>query len=445
MSRKQRERVEQLTEQMNKAIENYKTNPQDELDLLNSIKKFKQYSVRNNMLIQSQYQGALAVASYKDFQKLGYQVQRGEKASYILAPRFQDVFKDEENIEKFVSRATKKEKELIKKGELEVQKNKLVGYISVPVFDVTQTNCPAEDYPKLYPNKPENFDFNYTDEELKDFERALESYAEKKGISVSNGKMEGAERGYYVPRQHKIVLRDTLGETERPKVLLHELAHAEMHNAEKSNKMPTPVKEYQAEMTAFVVSDQFGLDSEEYSKRYLANWTERDVTNDVYINSLEEVKETATNMTKEIVTEYNEIINQKELTQDELNAKKLRYLEDKNGVNRYPLLKDDKLKMTGIKESSIKKSFTDYDISLEDRKGNQYLYNIRTIKNRNEIIKDWKERLTGREWLNEDVKNEVLNRKPNMTIENSLPNNSEDFETLEEFSEESKRELTPKM
>src|SRR5699024_3148920 len=106
------------------------------------------------------------------------------------------------------------------------------------------------------------------------------------------------------------------------------------HNAEKSNKMPTPVKEYQAEMTAFVVSDQFGLDSEEYSKRYLANWTERDVTNDVYINSLEEVKETATNMTKEIVTEYNEIINQKKKKQKEHNAKKLRLLEDKNGVNR---------------------------------------------------------------------------------------------------------------
>lgn len=79
--------------------------------------------------------------------------------------------------------------------------------------------------------------------------------------------------------------------------------------------------------------------------------------------------------------------------------------------------------MTGIKENSIKKSFTDYDISLEDKNGSQYLYNIRTIKN----------------------KNEVLNRKPNMAIENSLPNNSENFETLEEFSEKSKRELAPKM
>src|SRR5699024_12632611 len=106
-----------------------------------------------------------------DFQKLGYQGQRVEKTSYIVAPKFQYVFKYEENIEKLVSRATKKEKELIKKGELEVQKNKLVGYISVPVFDVTQTNCPAEDYPKLYPNTPETFALSYTEEELKNFEK----------------------------------------------------------------------------------------------------------------------------------------------------------------------------------------------------------------------------------------------------------------------------------
>src|SRR5699024_12011053 len=111
MSRKQRERVEQLTEQMNEAIENYKTNPQDELDLLNSIKKFKQYSVRNNMLIKSQYQGVLAVALYKDFQKLGYKVQRREKARYILVTRLQEVLIDEEKIEKYVSKECKKEKD----------------------------------------------------------------------------------------------------------------------------------------------------------------------------------------------------------------------------------------------------------------------------------------------------------------------------------------------
>src|SRR5699024_12828606 len=105
------------------------------------------------------------------------------------------------------------------------------------------TNLHYEVNPKYFHNITENFDVNYTDEELMDFETALENYADRKGISVSDGKMEGAERGYYVPSQHRIVLRHTLGETERPKVLLHELAHGEMHNVKKSNRMPTPVKE----------------------------------------------------------------------------------------------------------------------------------------------------------------------------------------------------------
>src|SRR5690625_736910 len=112
---------------------------------------------------------------------------------------------------------------------------------------------------------------------------------------------------------------------------------------------------------------------------------------------------------------------------------------------RYPFLKDDRLRMTGIKENNIKKSFTDYDISLEDKNGNQYLYNIRTIKNKNEIVKDWNKEMSGKEWLKEDVKNEVLNRKPNMTIENDLADHSENFETLEEFSQESNQEITPKI
>lgn len=30
-------------------------------------------------------------------------------------------------------------------------------YVMVPFFDITQTDCPPEGYPKLYPNKPENF------------------------------------------------------------------------------------------------------------------------------------------------------------------------------------------------------------------------------------------------------------------------------------------------
>ena len=156
------EEIDKLTEQMNESIKNYQTDPADEMELLDSLSRFKDYSVRNTMIARAQYQGALGVASYKDFQKLGYQVQHGEKAIYILAPNIQKVFRDEKGKEKLVKYANQKEKQAIQAKQIQTR-TKVLNYRRVPVFDITQTNCPPEDYPKLYPNRPVNFDFDGTD------------------------------------------------------------------------------------------------------------------------------------------------------------------------------------------------------------------------------------------------------------------------------------------
>ena len=161
---------------MNESVKQYQTNPADEMALLDSLSRFKDYSINNTLLARSQYQGALGVASYKDFQKIGYQVQKGEKAIYIFAPQFQKAFIDENNVKKPVKYAKKAEKQAIKNGQLKLSSD-IVGYRRVPVFDITQTNCPAEDYPKLYPNRPENFDFKGTAEDLQAFDQALYKYA----------------------------------------------------------------------------------------------------------------------------------------------------------------------------------------------------------------------------------------------------------------------------
>ena len=57
---------------MNESVKQYQRNPADEIELLDSLSRFKDYSINNTLLAKSQYQGALGVASYKDFQKLGY-------------------------------------------------------------------------------------------------------------------------------------------------------------------------------------------------------------------------------------------------------------------------------------------------------------------------------------------------------------------------------------
>lgn len=410
---------------MNESVKQYQTNPVDEMELLKSLARFKDYSINNMLLAKSQYQGALGVASYKDFQKIGYQVQKGEKAIYIFAPQFQKTFLDENNVRKPIKYATKVEKQVIKNGQLKIS-SQVVGYRRVPVFDITQTNCPAEDYPELYPNRPESFDFKGTTKDLKAFEQALYQYAKEKNVKVSMGKTDSAAKGFYVPSTNEIVLKDTLTPEAKIKVLLHELAHAEMHNhqqmASKSDDLKIlNVIEYQAEMTAYVVSHYIGIDSADYSQKYLASWTKKEVENDIYIQSLEEVREVSLSLVDHLVGKYNEIKEDLNLTEDESIAKKLNFLTDSEQTNHYPKLKNNLFKCLSIEHLDSGKYFTDYSIELEDQESNNFQYKIRTKKNKKEIRNEWTKEKIGKQWLNEDLKTEILKRKPSISIENAVP------------------------
>lgn len=451
------EKIKQLTDSMNEAVRNYQTDPKDEMALLESLSRFKSYSAKNTLLAKAQYKGAYGIASYKDFQKLGYQVQKGEKSLSIFAPKIEHLFKDEEDKLKPMKFATKQQKEKLKTGLLK-KVEKRNSYVTVPVFDITQTDCPPDDYPKLYPNKPENFKFKGTEEDFDNFNKALNQYAKEQGLHVTIGKTDSAAKGYYVPSTNDIVLKDTLDSREKVKVLLHEMAHAEMHNspklATKSKDMRTAnVLEYQAEMTAYIVSNNFGLDSEDYSKSYLASWTKRDVDQSVYMKSLQEVKDVSLSMINKVVEKYNEMKLNKVAAQDENNeelnqykslevedriAIKLNFLSDKAGKNYFKELKNEVLKCTGIEKVKGSKLFSDYNITLEDKDSNNFHYHIRSEKNKKEINKEWTKELTGKEWLNQDIKTEVLKRKPTLTISNPIPEDTSKLKPIKEYTKQQK-------
>ncbi|MDN6166913.1 MAG: ImmA/IrrE family metallo-endopeptidase [Tetragenococcus koreensis] len=437
---KRQEEIDKLTEQMNESVKSYQIDPADEMDLLDSLSRFKDYSVRNTLIARAQYQGALGVASYKDFQKLGYQVEHGEKAIYILAPNIQKVFQDEKGKEKLVKYANKKEKEAIRVKKIQTR-SKVLNFRRVPVFDITQTDCPPEDYPKLYPNKPENFDFSGTEKELNTFEKALYQYAEDKNVRIESGKTGSVAKGYYVPATNEILLKDTLQQEAKIKVLLHELAHAEMHNHKKMQTKSlelkaTDVIEYQAEMTAYVVSNYIGIDSEEYSQSYLASWTKKDVENDDYIQSLTEVKDLSFSMVDDLVEKYNDLKNKLAINPEEKIAKKLNFLSDSNGHNYYQELQKEVFTCRSISEVKKGKSFTDYSIELEDQQKNNFQYKIRTEKNKKEIRNEWTKEKTGKQWLNEDLKTEILKRKPSLSIDNDVPEKTKHAQDIQSYIQE---------
>lgn len=305
--------IDTLTKKMTKRLEDYRTNPKDELELLNYIRTFYKYSLKNALLIESQYEGAIGVASYKEHKEKGYHVQKGQTAIRVLAPKLQDMFIDESKVKKPLKYATQAQKQKIQAKQLTVIKKDLRGYVPVPVFDITQTDCPEQDYPNLYPNRPQNFTFEGTDQEFSHFYQAVKDYADSQQIPVSYGVMsDSVRKGYYAPLENKIVLREGLTEQEQAKVLLHELAHAKMHTFDKMKDKEgalrsSSVVEYQAEMTAYLISSSFNLDTEDYSTRYLKSWTSKEaIEPDVYVQSLEEVKATTKDMIEQIVDRYTE-------------------------------------------------------------------------------------------------------------------------------------------
>lgn len=457
----QQERIEELTEQMNNNIIAYKKDPQEEIKLLKYLRQFRKYSVRNTSLIQGQYEGAVGVASYKQHQEKGYQVQKGEKAIRILAPRLQEVFRDENNNQKFVSRATKAEKQKIRNKEIQTKKA-LVGYVSVPVFDIRQTDCPEADYPKLYPNKPENFEFNGSQNDFSSFKKAVYEFADETGVSVGRGKLDSVAKGYYVPSTNEIMLRDDLSEQEETKVLLHELAHAKMHNVDKmklkdQEHLSTDVIEYQAEMTAYIVSSTFELDSEDYSQRYLASWTKKDIENETYIKSLEEVKDVSNSMIEEISEKYNVIKQQQEqetskekneikqdITDDEV-ADKIGFFRDKRNNNHFPELKHKIFKATKIFTES-KDKYENHIVRLESKDEDIFTERIITPKTTKNDLEKWQKGMTGNEWLNENLKSELPKRKPNNRPTQEFLDNEyyeDKLNDMKEHIKEKNIEVTP--
>lgn len=443
--------VEELTRTMNENIKKFKKEPKQELELLKYISQFNKYSVKNISLIQSQRSGAFGVASYKQFKEKGYQVQRGEKAIKILAPKFQDMFRYEEEGKiktKPVSRATKEQKQEIKDGKYKVIKGKITNFIAVPVFDITQTDCPPEDYPVLYPNKPENFNFKGTEDELKRFHQAISDYAKLQNVKVNYDIVDGTAKGFYAPALNEIVVDKHLNEKEQTKVLLHELAHAEMHNSKiMKDKAPelkaVNVLEYQAEMTAYIVSSKFELDTEDYSTHYLASWTKREVDDDVYIKSLEEVKEVSSKMIDKIVENYNKLEQtlkpESTLNSDESIAKSIHFLSDQNDDNHFEQLKNEKLKVTDI-AIEVKDNYQNNYVKLTD--GNQeYKTNIPTARLSKDDLKEWQKGLTGQEFLEQSLNYKALKQNPDLNL-NVTNETDRELQPVNELTQDSQKEIT---
>lgn len=308
-------------------IREYTQSPEDLQEYLTFMSRFPRLSPRNVALIQAQWPGANAVATYKQWQAMGdtlglseedvmptkvtyvnkrtgntkevvhqgLSVKVGEKSQITLfRPQMEKMIpvldsdghqvKNEKGNPKFkrLSQATPQEKALVKDKQLSVtlfQKRDANGqplYTTYKVFELSQTTLKPESYPKAMPNRHYNFDID----QVKTYEvlEGLCDYAKSIGVTILSDDAHklGNIKGRFNANRQEIVINTDNTPGEQIATTIHELAHASLHNPKLqklSQPLPRHQAELEAEMTSYLVSNHFGLDTGTKAIRYMAKWT----------------------------------------------------------------------------------------------------------------------------------------------------------------------------
>lgn len=320
----------ELSEVAFQKVREYTETPERLEEYLNFMSKFPELSPRNVALIQEQWPGANAVATYNQWQSMGevlgitsdqvfetrntytnkktgrtrevvhnnLSVKTGEKSHITLfRPMMVEMIPvlDENGNQvkngkgnpkyKRLSEATPEEKVLKKEGKLKSRffqerdsNTGLAKFATYKVFELSQTTLKPEFYPKAMPNR--HYDFNMDHVRTREVLEGLSDYANSIGVTIyqDDAKELKSAKGAFYPDEQKILLNPDNTPGEVVATTIHELAHASLHNPKFANSYKEDVskdrRELEAEMTSYLVSKHFGLDTSEKAIRYMALWTD---------------------------------------------------------------------------------------------------------------------------------------------------------------------------
>ena len=320
----------ELSEVAFQKVREYTETPERLEEYLNFMSKFPELSPRNVALIHEQWPGANAVATYNQWQSMGevlgitsdqvfetrntytnkktgrtrevvhnnLSVKTGEKSHITLfRPMMVEMIPvlDENGNQvkngkgnpkyKRLSEATPEEKALKKEGKLKSRffqerdsNTGLAKFATYKVFELSQTTLKPEFYPKAMPNR--HYDFNMDHIRTKEVLEGLSDYAKNIGVTIyqDDAKELRSAKGSFYPDEQKILLNPDNTPGEVIATTIHELAHASLHNPKFANSYKEDVskdrRELEAEMTSYLVSKHFGLDTSEKAIRYMAIWTD---------------------------------------------------------------------------------------------------------------------------------------------------------------------------
>lgn len=271
------QRVAELTEGLYTLLAEAVEHPQQWHRLLDASATMWRYSGGNVALLTMQMaqRGPVKptlVAGYKEWERHGRYVLKGEHALYVIAPRTARITSDDEK-----ARASDTPiRELAEPGDGE-HRSKIVGWRGQAVFDVSQT----EGEPLLVPVAGP-LEVQPQTESCTQLWESLTGVARNARYNiVISEKQAGLADGYTDHGRRLIGVGSWLDAEDRVATLAHELAHASLHVPGDaigalygSSAEHRGLAEIEAESVAYVVLRAHGIDRGEQSAAYLAGWAD---------------------------------------------------------------------------------------------------------------------------------------------------------------------------
>lgn len=211
--------------------------------------QFWHYSANNTLLIGLQRPDATRVAGFRAWQSLGRQVRKGEKGIVILAPMVKRFNKEEAATEGTDGNS---------------EGRAVVGFRPAYVFALEQT-----DGAELPPSPCHRLQGDAPSEQLAELEAVATSrgfYVEWVAGSAMAGDSINGDTNF---TKRRIRVRADLASAQQLKTLAHELGHMLLHE---SCEITRQRAELEAESVAWIICDQLGIDSSEYTFGYVATW-----------------------------------------------------------------------------------------------------------------------------------------------------------------------------
>lgn len=257
------ERVKVLTEKLEAGVkevfesEKYKT-------YLKAMSRFHHYSFGNVMLILMQCPEASLVAGYTTWKKqFGRTVKKGEHGIQIIAPVKRSKLVSQDRLDPDTQQPVIGPDGKPEKEPVFVQYQ---GFQVAYVFDVSQTEgreLPSLGVDELTGDVP-NFD-------------AMFSAVEAISPVPVEFRPASAAKGCFNHLERKIYVNEGMSQVQTLKTLIHETAHALLHDSsvldDEIPKKDRHTKEVEAESIAYVVCQHFGIDTSDYSFPYVTGWS----------------------------------------------------------------------------------------------------------------------------------------------------------------------------